>query len=402
MPENEVLFDPSDAGLRTHPYPVYERMREEAPAWRSPEGVWYFSRFEDCCAIYRTQPSYDMTKSAAFQQRLSDDPAERVHQLEENQKGRMMIDCDPPEHTRLRSLVNRAFTPTSVEASKPKIAEIIDQLLDGFAGPTVDVVADYALLVPILVICDMLGVDPSEHHRFVEIGHEVVRTVDPDVGMDERIAAVQLLRDYCSFLVELKRGQPTDDLMTRLIEATEDGRVASEDELVANTGLLLVAGFETTTSLIANAIYELLSHPDELAKLREDPELIRSAIEEVLRLDPPVHLTRPRVIVEETEIGGATLHPSDPVVPLVAAANRDPEEFEDPGSFDIERSDNRHLSFGLGRHHCLGAALARLEAQLAVLKIFERFPEMSLSSEHEPVMRPNLVARGFSELVVRI
>jgi len=402
MSEDEILFDPSDPELRADPYPTYRKLQEEAPAWRSPDGVWYFSRYEDCASIYRAQPSYDSTKSASFQQGLSADPVERQHQLEENRKGRMMIDCDPPEHTRLRSLVNRAFTASSVEASRPKIAEIVDELLDGFEGPTVEVVADYALLVPILVICEMLGVDPSERHRFVTIGHEVVRTVDPDVGIDDRIAAVQLLRDYCASLIELKRGQPTDDLMTRLIEVTEDGRLASEDELVANTGLLLVAGFETTTSLIANAIYELLSHPMELEKLRADPELIRSTIEEVLRLDPPVHLTRPRVIIEETEIGGTTLHPSDPVVPLLAAANRDPEEFEDPENFDIERSANRHLSFGLGRHLCLGAALARMEAQIAVRKIFERFPEMALSGEDEPVMRPNLIARGFSTLVVRL
>ncbi|HXY94289.1 MAG TPA: cytochrome P450, partial [Acidimicrobiia bacterium] len=199
-----------------------------------------------------------------------------------------------------------------------------------------------------------------------------------------------------------RRDSPGDDLTTRLIEAAGDGRLATQDELVMNTGALLIAGFETTTNLITNAVYNLLEHSVELAKLRADPTSIAAAVEEVLRFDPPVQMLSPRTMTAETVLGGAELHPGDAVVPIMAAANRDPAEFDDPDRFDITRSRNRHLSFGLGHHMCVGSSLARMETQAAVSRLFERFPALALDPGDPPEYRPNLALRGFSRLPVSL
>jgi cytochrome P450 len=399
----EVLFDPADPELRRDPYPVYRRLRAAAPAWRSPEGVWYFSRYQECFALFRDPAlSYDPTRTKTFLGTLSADPARREGQLAEFRASRTVLEMDPPEHTRVRSLFNQAFTPRTLEASRPLITRLADELLDGLTGPRIDVVADFAVMVPVLVICEMLGVPPEERHTFAAIGRAMVATVDPLVPPDERIAASRRLRDYIAALVEVRRQYPGDDLMSRLIEAAEDGRMATEDELLSNTGLLLIAGFETTTSLISNAIYQLIRHPAQRAALADRPELIRAAIEETLRYDGPVHMMRPRTITADARIGDADLHAGDAVVPLIAAANRDPEEFGDPETFDISREVNRHMGFGLGHHMCVGAALARMEAQTVVPRIFERFPDLAFAPDEQPQFRPNLTVRGLEKLPVTL
>jgi cytochrome P450 len=379
-------------------------MREDSPAWRSPDGIWYFTRYEDCVNLMRNPSlSYDSTASTAYQNGLSSDPVLREHQLAETQKNRSLLDVDPPEHTRLRSLINRAFTPATIGTSRPLIVEYVDQRIDEFAGKTtVDLVAEFASMLPIFVICRMMGVPIEERFNFLEIGDAVARSVDPDVPMAHKLAANARMREYIGGLVEDHRSTPGDDLMTHLIEAAEDGRLVDEDELVINTAVLLVAGFETTTNLITNAVYRLLERRDQLRAFLADPSLDRTCIEEILRFDPPAQFMRARTIVADAEIGGAELHPGDPVIPLFAAANRDPEEFEDPETLDIARKVNRHLSFGVGYHHCIGAALARMEAVVAVRRLFETFPDMTLSPDEEPDYRPNLQLRGMSKLPVRL
>jgi cytochrome P450 len=332
---------------------------------------------------------------------LSVDPDERARQLDAMRRNRSVLDLDPPEHTRLRQLISRAFTANVVEASRGRIIEIADGLLDAFEAPTVDLVSRYALLVPILVICAMLGVPPEERAEFVGIGNRVVRSVDPDVPVDERIAANAALRAYVAGLLDARRRDPGDDVVTRLLDAAEDGRIASRDELLINTGVLLIAGFETTTNLITSTVHQLLRHPDQLARLRADPTLIRTTIEETLRFDPPVHMMRPRPVVAETAIGDIHIQPGEAVVPLLAAASRDPDEFADPDTFDIGRRVNRHLGFGVGHHFCVGSALARMEAQIAVRRLLERFPGLALTGE-EPEVRPTLSVRGLSRLVVAV
>jgi cytochrome P450 len=190
--------------------------------------------------------------------------------------------------------------------------------------------------------------------------------------------------------------------MTRLIEAADDGRLAGEDELVVNTGVLLVAGFETTTNLITNAVFRLLEHPEQLEAFLADPSVDRTCVEEVLRFDPPSQFVRARTIKTETEIGGFTIHAGDAIIPVLAAANRDPDEFDDPETFTITRRVNRHLSFGVGHHLCIGATLARTEAAIAIRQLFERFPNLALVADDEPEYRPNLQLRGFSRLPVTL
>jgi cytochrome P450 len=377
-------------------------MRETAPAWRSPDGIWYFTRYQDCVDLMRHPAlSYDSTVTRAYQASLSDDPATRAQQLAETQKNRSLLDVDPPEHTRLRSLINRAFTPQSVEASRPQITAYVDGLMDRFDNDRVDLVWEFGSMLPIMVICQMMGVATEAHHEFLDIGNAVARSVDPDVPLADKLAANARLRDYIGGLLDRRRATPGDDLTTRLIEAADSGRV-SEDELVINTGILLVAGFETTTNLITNFIFRLLEFPEQKAKFLADPGLDRTGIEEILRFDPPAQFMRARTITADVELGGADLHPGDPVVPLLAAANRDPAEFPDPESFDVSRPVNRHLSFGVGHHLCIGASLARMEARLAVGRLFERFPRLELDTERPPDYRPNLQLRGFATLPVNL
>jgi cytochrome P450 len=377
-------------------------MREQAPAWRSPQGVWYFSRYDDCFNLFRSPAlSYDSTASAAYEATLSSDAEERSRQVEETQKNRSLLDVDPPEHTRLRSLINRAFTAPTVEAARPMIVDYVDRLMDEFDSPKIDLVEAYGSMLPIMVICDMMGIRTEERHDFLAVGNTVARSVDPDVPLEQKLDANLRMRQYIGGLVNDRRACPGDDLMTRLIEAAAEGRV-TENELVINTGILLIAGFETTTNLITNAVYRLLTHSDQLAKLRAEPSLIKTCVEEVLRFDPPSQFMRARTIIADVKVADAELHPGDPVIPLIGAANRDPEEFEDPETFDITRRPNRHLSFGLGHHLCIGASLARMEAQIALERLFDRFPDLALATDEEPEYRPNLQLRGLSTLPVTL
>jgi cytochrome P450 len=296
--------------------------------------------------------------------------------------------------------MNRAFTAPTVAAVRPAIERLVDALIDDFDRSSVDLVSAFGAPLPLLVICEMLNIPVHDRREFLVIGDAVGRSVDPDVSFEERLAALERMRGFIAALVGARRQTPGDDLTTRLIEAADDGLV-NDDELLANTGVLLVAGFETTTNLVTGAILQLLRHPDQLAELRADPALIRTCVEEVLRYEPPTQYVRPRTIAADVEIAGTALHPGDAVVPLLAAANRDPDEFTDPETFDIRRAVNRHLSFGLGQHLCVGAALARLEAEVAVLRLVQRFPGLALGPD-DPVFRPHFQLRGLEKLPVTL
>jgi unspecific monooxygenase len=318
---------------------------------------------------------------------------------------RPFLFMDPPDHTRLRGLVNKAFTPRVVERLRERVEAIVDELLGAVAPKgEIEIVEDLAYPLPVRVICEMLGVPAEDHETFRSWSQHVARGLDPDFVLppdfiERRQRTFDQLREYFLRLIEARRREPREDLISALIAAEENGQVLSEDELVTTCGLLLIAGHETTVNLIANGTLALLRHPDQLRRLRDDPSLIRTAVEEVLRFDPPVQMTA-RIALDDIAVGSATFRKGQLAILLLAAANRDEAQFADPETFDIGREDNRHLAFGMGIHFCVGAPLARVEGQIALSAIAERLRDPALMVE-TPKYKENLVLRGLEALPVR-
>ena len=399
----EILFNPLDPGFRIDPYTVYARLRAEGPVYRAPWGGFVFSHYAPCEALLRdARSSSDFRNSDAFRAFVE----QQGGNADEGFIGgtRPFLFLDPPDHTRLRGLVNKAFTPRTVEGLRSRIQEIVNELLDRAERKgTLEVVEDFAYLVPVQVICEMMGVPLSDHPLFQDWSRELARSLDPEEFLppevlERRQRAVESFGEYFSNLIEQRRSQPSDDLLSALIAAEEAGDKLSSLELLATCILLLVAGHETTVNLIGNGALALLRHPDQLALLRADPSLARSAVEEFLRYDPPVQFTG-RVALEDITIGEVTIPKGQQAVILLASANRDPDVFTEPDRLDIARAENRHLSFGHGIHYCVGAPLARLEAEIALGTLVQRFPEMRLLTE-APAYKENIVLRGLASLPI--
>jgi cytochrome P450 len=311
---------------------------------------------------------------------------------------------DPPDHTRLRGLVSRAFTPKRVDQLRPRAQEIVDQILDE-AGGRMEVVADLAFPLPVLMICEMLGVPAEEVDEFKEWSAVTARGLDPPFtwppGLEERYSAAgEQAMAYFRDLIARRRSEPGEDLLSGLLEAEEQGDKLTEIELLRILYLLLVAGHETTVNLIANGALAFARHPDQFERLRADPSLTRSAVEEVLRFDSPVHIVG-RVVLDDIELSCGTIHPSERLVTLPAAANHDERQFNRPETFDIGRSENRHLGFGFGAHTCIGSPLARLEAQVALGTLARRFRAIELE-EDPPPYKDNITLRGIATLDVTL
>jgi len=314
-----------------------------------------------------------------------------------------LLTLDPPDHTRLRRLVSGAFTPRAIAGLEPWIRDKTVRLLaaaDGSAG--FDLIDALAFPLPIAVICHLLGVPAEDQAQFRAWGHEVAATLDPQTAASAQAqtrAAELALTGYLQDLVRQRRASPDGSILSALIAAEEEGDKLSPGEVVSTALLLLVAGFETTVNLIGNGTVALLGDPDSWHRLREDPALIPAAIEEMLRYDSPVQLTS-RIATEDVEAGGSMIAAGRVVVVSIGGANRDPEVFERPDEFLIGRPDpGRHLSFSLGIHHCLGAALARLEGRIAIEELTRRYPALELAAP--PARRPLLVLRGFESVPVR-
>jgi cytochrome P450 len=375
--------------VHAHPYPVYRAMRESDPVHWSPDlGVWFLSRYEDVMALLRDQRfSADRSRSSLYVA-----PPRAVY--------RSLLTLDPPDHTRLRGLVSKAFTPRVVEALRPRIEMIVDRLLDAAAARgEMEAITEFAYPLPVTVIAEMLGVPAEDWERFREWSATLAASLDP-VMPEERWARVfparDALFDYFRIIVAERRSRPRDDLISAMVAAEENGDVLSEHELLVMCNLLLVAGHETTVNLLGNGLLALLTHPETMAELRARPALTESAVEELLRFDSPVQFTG-RVAVEEAEIGGRTIAPRQSVVAMLGAANRDPDQFPSPDRLDLARSPNLHLAFGRGIHFCLGAPLARLEGQIALTAMLQRFPRMRLGDAGAR-LRDTVVLRGLSSL----
>ena len=396
--ETGVTFNPMDPEFVADPYPVYARLRSEDPVHQSPLGFWILTRYDDVAAVLR-DPTFAKEALAAF-------VAARFGVAVPPGLGLSMLDRDPPDHTRLRGLVSKAFTPRVVDGLRPRIRDIVEGLLARVerAG-TMDLIEQFAYPLPVIVICEMLGVPVEDQERFKGWGLDIARGLDtillpPDSEVGRRsIESRRALADYFRGLIARRRASPRDDLLSGLIAAEEAGDKLNEDELLATCILLLVAGHETTVNLIGNGTLALLRHPDQLRVLRENPGLVGSAVEELLRFDGPVQRTA-RIPSADVTIRGRTIGKGEMVMPFIGAANRDPAQFPDPDRLDITRADNRHLALGWGIHFCLGAPLARVEGQIAISALARKFPKLSLAAEAPPAHRQSLTLRGLTSLPV--
>ena len=402
----EVLFNPFDPAFRADPYATYARLLAEAPVHRSPLGALVFARYEDCHNLLR-HPG--VTTGGL----ISDSEREMVLRAQglwdDWQEGvvpafldTVILMRDPPDHTRMRSLMAKVFTPRAVEALRPHIQQLVDDLLAD-VDDHMDVVADLAFPLPALVICEMLGVPVDDREELKQWSSDAARLLDPIVDPDLfRRADVGLRRftEYFTALIAERREQPRDDLLSELVHVEEDGERMTDAELIANATFLFGAGHETTQNLIGNGVNLLARHPDQRALLRDDPTVIKNAIEEFLRFEPPVQVTG-RSVTTPITIGDVDLEVGDRCVMLLAAANRDPDRFDDPDRLDVTRPDVRPLSFGGGIHHCLGAALARVEGQVTVGTLVREFAGIDLVSD-DVEWRDNFTLRGPKSLPVSL
>jgi len=385
-----------DPDFVADPYPTYHRLRSEDPVHESPLGFWVLTRYEDVVATLRDPRFAKEPMIAAVAARLGFDAGA---------VGISMLDRDPPDHTRLRGLASKAFTPRVVERLRPRVQEIVDGLLDRVerAG-AMDLIEEFAYPIPVNVICEMLGVPVEDHEQFKGWSLDLARGLDsimlgPESDVVKRSGkAREGLSNYIRQLIGERRSAPRGDLLSALIATEEAGDKLSEPELVAMSILLLVAGHETTVNLIGNGMLALLRHPDQLRQLRERPDLIGSAVEELLRYDGPVQRTA-RTPSEDVTIGNRTIPGGAIVMPFIGAADRDPAQFRDPDRLDITRTENRHIAFGLGIHFCLGAPLARIEGQIAISTLVKRMPKLALAVER-PEHRQSLTLRGLTALPV--
>jgi cytochrome P450 len=394
----DVQFNPMDPAFVADPYPTYHRLRAEDPVHHSPLGFWVLTRYPDVMTMLR-DPRLTKEPIAAFV------AARFGMAVPPPGLGLSMLDRDPPDHTRLRGLVSKAFTPKALESLRPGIQQIVDDLLADAAGRgQMDLIEEFAYPIPVRVICEMLGVPVRDHERFKGWGLDIARGLDAimlpaDSEVGQRsVSGRRALAEYFRELIAERRAAPRDDMLSALIAAEEAGDKLNEEELLATCILLLVAGHETTVNLIGNGTLALLRHADQLQKLRENPGLIVTAVEELLRFDGPVQRTA-RIPSEDLTIGGRTIPKGEMVMPFLGAADRDPAQFPDPDRLDITRADNRHIAFGMGIHFCLGAPLARMEGQIAINTLLARLPKLALATD-QPQFRQSLTLRGLQALPV--
>jgi len=391
------------AEFKADPFPFLARLRAYEPVYRTtlPDGtaVWLVTRYEDVLALFRDQRFTKHRRSALTPQqarKLSWTPP-MFRPLERN-----MLDLDPPDHTRLRALVQKAFTPQLVEHMRERVQLLADELLDAVTvRGEMDVIKDYALPLPVTIITEILGVPTKDRDKFHKWSSAVVSLSSPSPTLRVIPSVWNFIRYLRSFF-KIRRRDPRDDLVSSLIRVEEAGEMLTEDELLAMVFLLLIAGHETTVNLIANGVLALLQNPDEAAKLRREPQLIKGAIEEILRYTSPVLMSTERYALDHAEIHGIAIPRGEMTLGVIGSANRDATVFDKPDELNLTREPNKHLSFGHGIHFCLGAPLARLEAQIAVNTLLRRMPHLRLEVEPELLRwRPSIMLRGLEALPVK-
>lgn len=396
-----VRYDPKSPDVIADPYPVLRRLQTEDPVHRSEIlGGWVLTRYADVRAGL-ADPRLSADRISPFMSHPSVRAKPEVKELGRF-VGMWAVFTDPPRHTRLRGLLNRAFTSREVERLRPRIEELVNTLLDRVSGAgRMDVIRDFAYPLPVAVIAEMIGVPREDSERFKAWSDELAAFIGSAAATDKYARAARgmtEMRDYFRRMVAARRTQPREDIMSRLITAEERGDALSEDELVATCVMLLFAGHETTTNLIGNGVLALLHNPGELRALRDEPSLAVSAVEELLRYDGP-NQAMVRIATEDFDLDGRRIRHGDRLFLMLNAANRDPGQFSDPDRVDLRREPNRHLAFGHGIHFCLGAPLARLEGQIAFPALLRRLPGLALATDSLEWI-DSLIFRGVKSLPV--
>jgi len=396
----EPLFNPLSPEFIRDPYPHYERLRTTDPMHVTPLGTFVASRHAEVSLVIRDKrfgKDYVERTKRRYGPDIMEEPIFRS-------MSHWMLQQDPPDHTRLRGLVVKAFTARRVEDMRPRIQHIVDDTLDRIAPQGhMDLIEDFAFRLPVTIICDMLGIPDEHREMFYNGSRDGGRILDPVLLSPAEIqqgnAANAMTQMYFQQLFELRRKNPGDDLTTQLVQAEEDGSKLSNEELTANIILLFGAGHETTVNLIGNGLLALHRNPDQLALLKSNPALVTNAIEEFLRYDSSVQLTGRVALEDIDDLGGKKIPKGEQVLCLLGSANRDPAVYPDrPDRLDIARPNVRPLSFGGGIHFCLGAQLARIEAEVAIAALLRRLPELRLDDPENPQWRPTFVLRGLKSL----
>ncbi|HEX4931311.1 MAG TPA: cytochrome P450 [Gaiellaceae bacterium] len=373
------LYSPE---FRVDPYSVFAQMREQDPVFCQPgvDGetmIWFVTRHDDVAAVLLDGERFvrDPRLALTEEQLQEEDVPPAIAAIDNH-----MLNRDGEDHRRLRRLVTKAFTPRVVEQLRPRIQAIAEELVDAVeARGSMDLSAEYAFPLPITVIAELLGVPTTDQRRFEAWSNAIIT---PAIGPEALERFFGQMGEFVAYLTDLfaaRRAEPRDDLVSALLAARDESDALTEAEVFGTVVLLIVAGHETTVGLIGNAVVNLLSHPEQLDLVRADPSLIPAAVEEVLRYEGPVERTINRWAATDVELGGQTIRRGETVIAILGAADRDPERFPDPDRFDVQREDTRHLAFGRGSHYCLGAPLARLEAEIALETLFRRLPNLRLA-----------------------
>ncbi|MCP5095163.1 MAG: cytochrome P450 [Chloroflexi bacterium] len=393
------LFSPI---FKADPFETFAQMRQDDPiyAHQAPNGTinWYITRYDDVVAVLK-----DNVHFCKDVQNASDNIKKPKRGTIHQSINKNMLFSDPPDHTRLRALVTQAFTPRRIEQVRVRVQEIADELLDSvMAAGEMDLIAEYALPLPVVVICDMLGIPKPDQQMVSEWSQSIISPGSRGLNYKERRRQMKAFVNYLRGLFVQRQQQPQDDLITALVEAEESGDRLTEPELSSMVALLLVTGHETTVNLIGNGVLALLQHPAQLALLQENGGMWETAVEELLRYDGPVETSTTRWVKKDVHFRGHHMQRGDIMRVVITSANRDAAQFESPDRLDVAAGDKRHLSFGVGIHYCLGAPLARLEGQIALATLFQRFPTIQLAVAASDLQwRSGVLFRGLETLPLK-
>ncbi|MFQ3566609.1 MAG: cytochrome P450 [Aggregatilineales bacterium] len=400
-----MLFDPHDPDFLRDPYPTYDRLRAEGPIqFDEAAGMWFVFTYEDVTALLRDRRLGRQIDHVLSREARGLPPKNPAYAPFDALSEHSMFDKEPPDHTRLRSLVHKAFTPKRVENLRERVKQIAHDLLDEAAARgAMDVIADFATPLPVTVIAELLGIPEADRRLLRPWSQAIVALYELDHTPEQAERAICAAEEFAAYLRDLsraRRADPQDDLISALALVTDNGDRLTEAELISTCVLLLNAGHEATVNVIGNGLLALLTHPDQRQRLTAHPELLNSAVEEMMRYDTPLQLFR-RWVLEDIAYKDKVFKQGTEIALLFGAANRDPAQFPDPHCFDIARAENDHIAFGMGIHYCLGAPLARLELQIAFDALLRRFPALHLTGS-PPAYRPAYVIRGLQALNVNL